>query len=422
MSPRTRRRSVGALLVVLAGTLGGFGLRPVPASAAVPQEIQVDGHGWGHGRGLGQFGALGYAVDHGWSGTMILDHYYGGTVTSTMGSSPDQRVLLTGMDGRNLTVCTTAGGFHISADRYRGTRRGIQVKRLDDTRFQLYTGESCGGPWRKWDKATTSRGVRIKPVFTKSGADHMLQLSYGSEAGTRYYRGDLIAIHSSGTIRTVNQVDTEAVIRSVIAREMSPSWADLGDGRGINALRAQAVAARSYAVAGDSRFGSIATTCDSTSCQVYAGYGSRQPGETHVSVVEDPRTDLATAGTAKQIRRFTFGPVARTEFSSSSGGWTAGGDFPAVEDAGDDVSLNPNHDWSVTIDRDELERVYAFVSGDAVGDVQSIRVASRNGLGSFGGRAVTVKAVFTGGTYTVSGDDFRRMFGLNTNWFIIRQT
>jgi SpoIID/LytB domain protein len=250
----------------------------------------------------------------------------------------------------------------------------------------------------------------------------MLQLSYGG-AGTRYYRGDLIAIHSSGTIRTVNQVDTEALVRSVTAREMSPSWADLGDGRGINALRAQAVAARSYVMAGDSRWGSIATTCDSTSCQVYAGYGSRQPGKKTVSVVEDARTNYATDGTAKQIRRFgIFGSVARTEFSSSTGGWTAGGDFPAVEDAGDDVSLNPNHDWSVTIDRDQLEQVYAFVSGDDVGSVQSIRVASRNGLGSFGGRALTVKAVFTGGTYTVSGDDFRRMFGLKSNWFIVRQT
>jgi SpoIID/LytB domain protein len=411
------------VLLGVVSVLSVVGAPPAPVAAAVPQQIRVDGHGWGHGRGMGQFGALGYAINAGWSGSMILDRYYGGTVTSTMSSSPDQRVLLTGMDGRTATVCTTAGGLHISADRYRGTRRAIQIQRLDDSRFQLFTGDSCGGPWHEWDKPTTSRGLRVKPVRTKAGSDYMLQLSYGSEAGTRYYRGDLIAIHTGGTIRTVNQVDTEAVIRSVIAREESPSWGDLGNGRGMNALRAQAVAARSYAIAGDSRWGSIATTCDSTSCQVYSGYGSRQPGQTNVSVVEDARTNLATDGTAKQIRRFgIFGSVARTEFSSSTGGWTAGGDFPAVEDAGDDVSLNPNHDWSVTIDRDQLEQVYAFVSGDDVGSVQSIRVASRNGLGSFGGRALTVKAVFTGGTYTVSGDDFRRMFGLKSNWFIVRQT
>ena len=59
----------------------------------------------------------------------------------------------------------------------------------------------------------------------------MLQLSLGNE-GSRYYRGDIIAIHTAGTIRTVNDVDTEAVVRSVIAREMSPSWGDSGGGRG----------------------------------------------------------------------------------------------------------------------------------------------------------------------------------------------
>ena len=131
----------------------------------------------------------------------------------------------------------------------------------------------------------------------------------------------------------------------------------------------------------------------------------------------------ATAETTKKIRRFLDGRVARTEFSSSSGGYTAGGDFPAVPDAGDDMSINPNHDWSVTVDREPLEDVYSFVVGRDLGDVQVGRgVVSRNGLGSFGGRALTVRALFDGGDITVTGDEFRRMFGLKSNWFIIRST
>ena len=93
---------VACTQAVLAGSGG-------PAGAAVPAQIRVDGHGWGHGRGMGQFGAYGYAVEHGWTGRMILDHFYGGTVTTQMGSSPDQRVLLTGRDGKDLILCTTAG-------------------------------------------------------------------------------------------------------------------------------------------------------------------------------------------------------------------------------------------------------------------------------------------------------------------------
>ena len=59
---------------------------PGPGSGA--GSITLDGHGWGHGRGMGQFGAYGYAVDHGWSGPMILDHFYGGTITNQRGRAP----------------------------------------------------------------------------------------------------------------------------------------------------------------------------------------------------------------------------------------------------------------------------------------------------------------------------------------------
>jgi peptidoglycan hydrolase-like amidase len=175
-------------------------------------------------------------------------------------------------------------------------------------------------------------------------------------------------------------------------------------------------------MAGDGRWGQIATTCDSTACQVYHGYGYRRPGTTTVIPVEDGRTTYATDSTAKQVRRYPSGRIARTEFSSSTGGYTAGGDFPAVPDEGDDTASNPNHDWSVEIDREHLEDVYAFLSGDDVGDAEAVFVSSRNGLGSFGGRVFTVQANFTGGDYTVTGDDFRRMFGLKSNWFIVRRT
>ena len=194
----------------------------------------------------------------------------------------------------------------------------------------------------------------------------------------------------------------------------------MGEGR--SALRAQAVAARSYMIAGDSRWGFLATTCDSTTCQVYQGYGSRRPGSARVVPVEDPRTDFATEGTVKQIRRYLDGRVARTEFSSSSGGYTAGRDFPARPDDGDDTSINPNHDWSVTVDREDLEDVYSFVARRDLGNVQLLTVSSRNGLGSFGGRALTVRAVFDEGDITVSGDQFRQLFALKSNWFIIRST
>jgi SpoIID/LytB domain protein len=371
---------------------------------------------------MGQFGALGYAIDHGWTGRQILDHFYGGTVTSQMSSSPDQRVLLTGRDGQDLILYSTTGRMKISADGYAAERKAVRIQRVSETGFQVYAGDTCSGPWRKWDRIVRDTGIRAKPSVTKAGPENMLQLCLGRDVGTRYYRGDMIAIHSAGSIRTVNELDTEALIRSVIAREVSPSWGDLGGGTGMNALRAQAVAARSYAVSPDGRWGELATTCDSTSCQVYQGYGIRRPYESNVIKVEDARTDQATAETTKKIRRFFDGRVARTEFSSSTGGYTVGGDFPAVPDDGDDTASNPNHNWSVTIDRELLESSFSFVMGRDLGDVQLVTVSERNGLGSYGGRALEVRAVFDGGDFTVTGEDFRRLFGLKTTWYIIRST
>ena len=424
MSLDRRRRAarVALAFVLVACTQAVLAGSGAPAGAAVPAQIRVDGHGWGHGRGMGQFGALRLRgrrrLERPHDPRPLLRRH----VTTQMGSSPDQRVLLTGRDGKDLILFNTAGGMRISADGYQARRRAVRIQRVGEDRFQVYAGDTCSGPWRKWDRIVTTKGIRAKPSATNAGPEHMLQVCLGRDVGTRYYRGDMIAIHSSGTIRTVNQVDTEALVRSVIAREMAPSWGDSGGGKGMNALRAQAVAARSYVIAGDSRWGDLATTCDSTSCQVYQGYGIRQPYEKRVIKVEDARTDTATAETTKKIRRFLDGRVARTEFSSSSGGYTAGGDFPAVPDDGDDTSINPNHDWSVTVDREALEDVYSFVVGRDLGDVQVVAVSSRNGLGSFGGRALTVRTLFDGGDITVTGDEFRRMFGLKSNWFIIRST
>jgi peptidoglycan hydrolase-like amidase len=50
----------------------------VPSAAAAPVFI-VEGHGWGHGIGMPQYGAYGYALKEGKSYDWILGHYYKGT-------------------------------------------------------------------------------------------------------------------------------------------------------------------------------------------------------------------------------------------------------------------------------------------------------------------------------------------------------
>ena len=123
--------------------------------------------------------------------------------------------------------------------------------------------------------------------------------------GIRWLRGSLLAVDDGGTPRTVNKAALESYLRGVVPRESPASWGDLGGGNGMNALRAQTVAARSYAVAesllngGKGRF-SVAQTCNSTLCQVYGGVALQQ-GPTFTQL-EDPRTDRAVADTLGQVR------------------------------------------------------------------------------------------------------------------------
>jgi len=230
----------------------------------------------------------------------------------------------------------------------------------------------------------------------------------------RYYRGELRAVRNSGNQRTVNAVPVEAYLRSVVPLEMPASWANLGDGAGAAALQSQAVSARSYSLAENRT--SYARTCDTISCQVYGGRAVRRNGK--LTTNEHPLSNAAISQTAGVVR-VRDGEVARTEFSSSTGGWTAGGVFPAVEDLGDAVSINPNHDWDVDIAISDIEARWSGRQLDRV------LVSERNGLGQDGGRVFEVTLVFGEETFTMSGNEFRRAFRLKSDWFSIdwrRQT
>jgi SpoIID/LytB domain protein len=223
-----------------------------------------------------------------------------------------------------------------------------------------------------------------------------------------FYRGELRAVANNGNQRTVNAVALESYLRAVVPLEMPASWAALGDGAGAAAVQVQAVSARSYSMAEDRT--SYAQTCDTISCQVYGGRAVRRNGETFDN--EHPMSDAALLATAGVVR-MRDGDVARTEFSSSTGGWTAGGVFPAVEDLGDAVARNPNHDWTTTISVDAVEARYSGRS------LTSIQITERNGLGRDGGRVEEVTITFGEETFTMTGNEFRRAFGLKSDWYTI---
>ena len=208
----------------------------------------------------------------------------------------------------------------------------------------------------------------------------------------------------------------EQYLRTVIAMEMSPGWAAATNGA--QALQAQAIAARSFALA--HQWYTYADVCDMM-CQSYFGTSFQASGGA-VRRVEHPNTDAAVLATAGMVRRVgtSTGPIALTMFSASNGGFTSPGSgslqpFAAVADAGDATAGNPNHDWSVSLDPAAIAAKYP-----AIGSFVGLTVLSRNGYGEWGGRVLTLRLTGSAGTQVVSGAAFRTAMRLKDTWFHVR--
>ena len=332
-------------LSLVAGTLAAT---PIPAAAAGPDTIEMSGRGWGHGRGMSQYGAYGYARDHGWTFDRILRHYYGGTdyrpasqasnrpvdpnfVRVNIVASNGEQTITIGIASSSTFSVTGAPGVSIPP-----SHKGVQLRLTgagDQARWDVYSrATATTGTWTK-----LGTGQRIVTIGRASGTD---QLQLHNSRGVTHYPGSIRAFTDGSKHRTVNITTAEEYLRGVVPREMPASWH-------VEALKVQAVAARSYLLAGDTRHtdaitgGYYADTCDTTMCQVYDGHLRNGTRVTH------PATDAALAATAGHVMIRNDGRIARTEFSSTSGGWTAGGDFPAVQDLGDVIS--PVHTWRVTV-------------------------------------------------------------------------
>ena len=394
------------------------------ARAASPTTITVDGHGYGHGVGLSQWGAYGYAVDQGWTWAQILDHYYGGTVAGTSDVTM-MTVRLMALDGSQTVVVHNAPALVIDGISG-GPWRAVVARRVSASGYTVWARSDnavCPGSSDTlvgWTQLTVNQAaVTVRTSTDTSASSNVADLAaVCTPTGTiRSYRGAIRAIaDSNGASRTVNEVPTEQYLRSVVASEVSWGWASAGQGRGAQALGAQAVAARSYAIA-DNRY-TYAKTCDS-SCQVYAGAAWRSSLVSSYNVVEKTQIDAAVIATSGVVRRTgnTAGPVALTMFSASSGGFTAPTSlgFTPVEDVGDATSLNPNHNWTAAISATQIQASYP-----STGTFQELTVTARNGFGDWGGRVNTVQVRGTSGSVSVTGDQFRSALGLKSNWFNIR--
>ncbi len=391
-----------ALLAVI-GSWAALVASSTPASAYPSTDVSFEGHGYGHGHGMGQWGALGYSLAHTGYAT-ILGTYYGGTTLASLTAGQEAHqvsVALTENNG-NSVIVRSGSSFTVSGTSIdEGAGGAVEMTPTGNT-WSIRTGPGCAGPW----SGPAATGV-VNPTATPSGSA-TLQLCQAGPSLTVH--GTLEAtFNSDASTRTVNTLPLEQYVADVVPSESSAGWGTLGGAGpqgqawGFQELEAQAVAVRSYVMSGLGSYGGYADTCD-LDCQTYRG-----------TLNENALTDLAAADTAGQVME-SGGTVAATQYSASTGGYTAPGAFPGVPDAGDAVCVpgacNPNHTWTASVPVTTIEATWP-----QLGTLESISITGRNGLGDWGGRVTSMTLVGSGQDVSLSGDTFAADLGLKSDWF-----
>jgi SpoIID/LytB domain protein len=350
---------------------------------------------------MSQYGAKG-AADAGLSYSKILDFYYPGTVSSK--KSGQVRVELRAYKPYKPSQVVVApdgasGALTISDD---GPRKvsatetgGLFAVETRAGHFYMQRSTDGGATWV--DYPINGDAHSSGPVVFTSPTNALNVVGPG---GSTKYRGQIRVVPISPTeVRAVNVVDMEQYLWSVVKQEVPATWPAA-------AVRAQAVAARSYAysVLGTYPYWDI---CDTTACQDYRGMAN-----------EHSLSTAAVNDTAGEVRTYG-GQVAFTQYASSNGGWTvavAGRPYLVAKADPYDVAAAPANlkPWTKNVAVSTIEAGYP-----QIGSLTSLTVNSRTGNGDWGGYTTSITISGTSGSATVSGDAFKNKLGLNSAWWTL---
>lgn len=391
---------------------------PQSAVAAGIESITFNGGGWGHGIGLSQYGARGYALQ-GWTYDRILAHYYQGTRLETR---PTATVRV------NLDKSKAARSqWQIQA----GTDTTLTITQSSDTNVSVSLRESAAGqPAKYW---ITTSGGNVQLHRDASGKPGTLIRAFSGRAyvsssspirivgrsgpfdhsGVRW-RGRLHFIPTTTTTSDcINYVDIEDYLKGVVPRESPSSWP-------AEALKSQAVAARSYAY--DDAVNNRVLWC-TTMSQVYNGHS--RPGYEH----EPASTNSAIDATKGQLVWYgsESAPV-KTYFSSSSGGHTAN-----IQDVWLSSTPKPYYTGVPDADKDGNSN-YTWSSGALTASTVSTKVRAKVGSANSAPSPAVIDSISlegtpsghtryahirwsNGRTYRISGDSLRSALGLKSTRF-----
>ena len=218
--------------------------------------------------------------------------------------------------------------------------------------------------------------------------------------GDGWYRGKALLIPEDEGVTVVNYVDLEQYLYSVLGAEMDGSWPQ-------EALKAQAVAARTYALYKRERSSGVYDLGDDQLWQVYRGVSTESSG-----------TQAAVSATQGQVLTHN-GQVILAAFHSSSGGHTENSEDvwydskPYLRGVPDYDQNSPVFEWTKTFSQTELTQQ---ISG--VGTVEAMTPQQTSAYGSI----LSMKVTGSEGSRVMSGDDLARILGLKSTRFRVNRS
>jgi len=355
-----------------------------PAGAwSSASDFLIEGHGWGHGIGMSQWGCYGYAK-HGWEYKAILKHYYTG-ITFGDSANSDVRVRLrSGLSAVTLSCPST----------YTATGTGSPL--------EIPAGATATTTYVSGSYRVVAGGIRkdfSSPVTFTPSAGALRILTATDLGDTGPYRGVVRVVRSDGSLMMINSVPLESYLRGSVPHEVPPAWP-------AEALKAAACAARAFALGSRKPSQSWDVYCDVRS-QAYVGIG-----------IEDPRTDAAVAATAGVVPVYKGKPILAVYFSCSGGqteniedGWPGAAPIPYLKGVDDPYDYYGSlHDWG------PLRRTATQLGGPlgAKGTLRAVYTVKRG----FSPRIVKAALIGSGGVKFIDGNDLREKLGLNSTWAV----
>ncbi|MBV9664968.1 MAG: SpoIID/LytB domain-containing protein [Actinobacteria bacterium] len=448
------------MFALLAAALAGGWVLPAPSHAAVPVLV-INGRGFGHGVGMAQDGALAMGKA-GQSTNQILGAFYPGTglakgsgtvrvgvlspqagsVVLAFPNGGQVRDNLDGAQSPGFPIEVSPGGsVSVGYDGSRYIARPLSGAQMNASSAAASSATPEAGPRATIINAdaaapettttTSSTSTTLPPPTILPGPSTTLSpststtstipaggVSPGPSSGTsssrplwavpgggstvtvtmrgRTYRGLIEAVGVPGTgVRLVNQVDVETYLKGM-GEVRNPSWPAAS-------LRAQAIAARTYALRAMQTAGEL---CDDERCQVYIGAGA-----------EYGAMNKAVNDSSRQV--VVFGrSLASTVYSANGGGHSASREegfgtdsqgYPYLRPA--PYLTNDPSPWNIEVAMSDVAARFGYH-----GTLTNVAVQQAGPSG----RALQIVLDGSSGPKAVAGRSFAASLGLKSTLFTLK--